>query len=387
MIVKQLYDIVNESTKQFLGEESVLQEDLTNVVDIGTEVFNATSVDNYVRKLVDVIGRVIFVNRPYSGFAPKILRDSWEFGSVLEKIRGDMPVATENESWSLEDGVSYDTNIFYKPKVSAKFFNEKKTFEIDLSFTEMQVKESFNSAERLNAFISMLYNEVDKSFTVKLDGLIMKTIAGLMAETINSDYEDNSDLSTKSGVKAVNLLKLYKDEKDATYDKTPAQAVQDPEFLRFCSFKMGDYVNRLTAMSTLFNVGGTAKFTPKDLLHFIRLNVFDKAMDTYLQSNTYHETLTALPYAEVVPYWQGSGENYTFDEISSIDVISPSGVATKVSGIVGVMFDRDAAMVTNYDRRTTTNYNPRAEFFNNYFKMDSNYLIDTNENCVVFLVA
>lgn len=387
MIVKQLYDIVNESTKQFLGEESVLQEDLTNVVDIGTEVFNATSVDNYVRKLVDVIGRVIFVNRPYSGFAPKILRDSWEFGSVLEKIRGDMPVATENESWSLEDGVSYDTNIFYKPKVSAKFFNEKKTFEIDLSFTEMQVRESFNSAERLNAFISMLYNEVDKSFTVKLDGLIMKTIAGLMAETINSDYEDNSDLSTKSGVKAVNLLKLYKDEKDATYDKTPAQAVQDPEFLRFCSFKMGDYVNRLTAMSTLFNVGGTAKFTPKDLLHFIRLNVFDKAMDTYLQSNTYHETLTALPYAEVVPYWQGSGENYTFDEISSIDVISPSGVATKVSGIVGVMFDRDAAMVTNYDRRTTTNYNPRAEFFNNYFKMDSNYLIDTNENCVVFLVA
>lgn len=387
MIVKQLYEIVNESTKQFLGEEKILQEDLTNVVDIGTEVFNSTSVDNYVRKLIDVIGRVIFVNRPYSGFAPEVLRDSWEFGSVLEKIRGDMPIATENESWTLEDGVSYDTNIFYKPKVSAKFFNDKKTFEIDLSFTETQIKESFNSAERLNAFVSMIYNEVDKSFTVKLDSLIMMTIAGLIAETINSDYSDNTDLTKTSGVKAVNLLKLYKEEKDPSYTKTPAQAVQDPEFLRFCSFKMGDYVNRLTAMSTQFNVGETAKFTPKDLLHFIRLNAFDKAMETYLQSNTYHEALSALPYADTVPYWQGPGKGYTFDEISSIDVVSPSGVETKVTGIVGVMFDRDAIMVTNYDRRTTTHYNERAEFFNNYFKMESNYLIDTNENCVVFFVA
>jgi hypothetical protein len=160
MEMNQIYEAVNAATAAAIGETAVLQENLSNIVDIGTEIFNANSVDKYVRKLVDHIGKVVFVNRKYQGAVPSVLRDGWEYGAVLEKISSEMPEATENESWELEDGASYDPNIFTKPDVSAKFFNKRTTFEIPLSFTEMQVRGSFSGAEQMNGFLSMLFNGV-----------------------------------------------------------------------------------------------------------------------------------------------------------------------------------------------------------------------------------
>ena len=166
MEVKQIYALMNTVTEEVLGKTALVAEDLGNIVDVGTEIFNASALDKYVKSLVNHIGKVVFVNRPYTGGAPSVLMDGWEYGSVLEKISSEMPEASENESWELEDGQSYDPNVFYKPIVSAKFFNKQVTFEIDRSFTEKQVKQSFSSAEQLNGFLSMLYDAVDKSMTV-----------------------------------------------------------------------------------------------------------------------------------------------------------------------------------------------------------------------------
>ena len=384
MEVKQIYQLVNTTTQEILGETAVVKEDLSNIVDIGTAVFNANAIDKYVKSLVNHIGKVIFVNRVYSGSAPSVLMDSWEFGSVLEKIQADLPTASENESWELENGTSYDPNIFYKPTVSAKFFNSKVTFEIPMSFTEMQVKQSFSSVAQLNGFISMLYNSVDKAMTVKIDGLVMRTINNMIAETVHDEYQSET-LNTKSGVRAVKLLKLYNDKFTKTL--TPAQAITDPDFIRFASFTMGVYEDRLAKMSTLFNVGGKERFTPKDMLHVILLSDFAKSADAYLQSDVYHNNFVALPKAETVPYWQGSGVDYSFEEISKIHVNTSSNVEVTVTGVLGIMFDRDALGVTNLDRRVTTNYNPKAEFYTNFYKFDAGYYNDLNENFVVFIVA
>lgn len=384
MQVNQIYELLNNVTDEVLGDHSVISEDLTNVVDIGNEIFNANAVDNYVRSLVNHIGRVIFVNRPYAGNVPSVLMDGWEYGSVLEKISADLPDATENESWDLTDGASYDPNIFYKPKVSAKFFNKRVTFEVPMSFTEKQVKESFSNAEQLNGFMSMLYNAVDRSMTVKLDALIMRTLNNMIGETIYDDYQ-GATLSTKSGVKAVNLLYLYNDQ--FTKELTAADALTDPDFIRFAAYEIGLYSTRLTRMSTLFNVGGKARFTPTDLLHVVMLADFKKAAAVYLQSDTFHNEFTALPNAEEVPFWQGSGQGYDFTDVSAINITTASEHTVNAGGILGIMFDRDALGVTNQDRRVTTNYNPKAEFYNNWYKFDAGYFNDTNENFVVFFVA
>ena len=387
MKVSQVYELLNTVTSEILGDSAVVKEDLSNVVDLGVQIFDNTSVDNYVRSLVDHIGKVIFVNRPYAGGAPSVLMDGWEFGAVLEKIQADIPDATENESWELEDGQSYDPNIFYKPSVSAKFFQKRVTFEVPMSFTEKQVKGSFSSAEQLNSFMSMLYNAVDKSMTVKLDGLIMRTIDAMIGETIHAEYASAS-LSSKSTVKAINLLYLYNNGPNAGGTAlTAAKAMTDPDFIRFAVREMNIIKSRLTKLSDLYNVGGKARFTPNDLLKTVMLADFKESADVYLQSDTFHDEYTRLVPADLVPYWQGSGTGYAFSDISKINITTPSGDDVEASGILAVMFDRDALGVANMDRRTTSNYNPKAEFYNNWFKYDAGYFADLNENFVVFFVA
>lgn len=384
MEVKQIYELMNSVTKEVLGSTAVVKEDLSNVVDMGKEVINQNAVDNYVKSLVNHIGRVIFVDRPYRGGVPSVLMDGWEFGSVLEKIQADIPEASENESWDLVDGQDYNPNIFYKPNVSAKFFNNKVTFEIARSFTTMQVKESFSNAQQLNGFLSMIYNVVEKSLTIKTDALIMRTINNMIGETVHVDYGTDG-LATKSGVRAVNLLYLYNQQFGTTL--TADKCLSTPEFIRFAVYQIGIYISRMSRISTIFNIGGKDRFTPRDLMHIVMLSDFRKAADVYLQSDTFNQQFTELPYADDVPYWQGSGLKYDFADISKIDLKTSSGANVSCPGILCCMFDRDCLGVANIDRRVTTYYNAKAEFYNNWFKFDAGYFNDTNENFVVFFIA
>ena len=376
MDIKQIATIMNSVTNEVLGKTNVVSEDLSNIVDLGTEIIDSNNVDNYVKSLIDHIGRVVFVDRPYRGSVPSIMKDAWEYGSILEKISMDkLPEAVENESWNLTDGQSYDPNVFHKPQVSAKFFNKRVTFEIDMSITERQVKESFSSPEQLNAFFSMIYNAIDKSMTVKLDSLVMRTIDMLIAQSIKA---------SPTGLMVVHLLAKYNSLFGTSLEKS--KAITDPEFIRFAVLQMGLTIDRLSKISTLFNAGEKERFTPKDMLNVVMLSEFKQSANVYLQSSTFHNEFTALPNADTVPYWQGSGKDYGFDSTSKIDVAVNSTDSIEESGILALMFDRDACGVTNLNRRVTTQYNPKGEFFNNFYKFDAGYFIDLNENAVVFML-
>lgn len=379
MKVTQLKDIVNSVTGEVLGKTDVVNDDLSNLVDVGNEIFDTDNVDNYVKKLIDRIGQVIFVNRLYAGGVPSVLMDSWEYGSVVEKISADLPEADENDSWNLQNGQTYSQDTFYQPKVSAKFFNSKVTFDVKLSFTTQQVKESFSNVNELNGFISMLETGVKNSMTVKLDGLIMRTINNMTGQILNS----------ANGLQKVNLLTEYNTASGQTL--TANKALMDKDFLKFASLTIKKYQARITKMSTLFNAGGKARFTTTDNLHTVLLSDFADSAEVYLMSDTFHNDTVSLPNHETVPYWQGSGKSYAFNDISKIDVKIDAGnktpKAVTQTGILGVMFDTNALGVSNLNQRTTTSYNARAEFYTNYYKMDAGYFNDLNENFVVFYIA
>lgn len=390
MEIKQIATMMNTITNEVLGTENIVKEDLSNIVDVGTQIFNAEAVDAYVKSLVNHIGRVIFVDRIYKGTAPSVLMDGWEYGSVLEKITSDeLPEASENDSWQLKDGEKYDPHVYHAPKVSAKFFNKRVTFEIEMSFTERQIKQSFSNATQLNGFISMIQVSVENSMTVKLDSLISRTMNNMIAETIYDDFKTEEGtlgtLAGKSGIKAVNLLHLYNETYGAELEAD--KAITTPDFIRFAAYMIGLYKDRLTKMSTLFNIGKKERFTPNEALNVVLLSEFKRAADVFLQSETFHEEYTKIVDSEVVPFWQGSGDDYSFTNTSNINVATVSEKDVNVSGILGVMFDRNALGVSNLDRRVTTAYNPKGEYYNNFYKMDAGYFNDGNENAVVFLVA
>lgn len=390
MRMEQIYNIVNDITTEVLGEGNVVNEDLSNIVDIGRAFENASSLDNYVKKLIDHIGKVVFVNRPYTGRAPSVLMDGWEYGSILEKIRGDLPEATENESWGLENGASYDVNIFTQPQVAVKFFNDRTTFEIPQSVTERQVKSAFSSAAQMNGLISMLNTDVNNSMTVKTDSLIMRTINAAIGETLHDAFPSGTYHGVTSN-RAVNLLYMYNNSLPAgSPSLTASEAMHDAGFLRFAALTMKKYIRRMQDMSRVFNIGGTARFTPADMMHVVMLADFKEATDVYLydgpgQFNT--ENIRLPGSIETVSFWQGSGTSYSLSDISAINIKTPSGDTVNASNILGVIFDRDTLGVANIDRRVTSNYNGKAEFWNYWHKFDAGYFLDLNENFVVFYMA
>lgn len=391
MEVNQIFELINSVSDEVLGKTDIVKNDLTGIVDLGNEVYNQGAVDNYVKSLVNHIGKVVFVNRPYAGKIPSVLMDAWEFGSVLEKISAEIPAATENDTWNLTDGKEYKQDIFHKPVVSAKFFNSKVTFEVPVSITERQVKESFSSAAQLNGFLSMIYSAVEKSMTIKTDALIMRTINNMIGETLFADAakftpaDKTLNYASASTVRCVNLLYLYNQAKGTKL--TADKCLTDGDFIRFASYQMGLYADRLQSISTLFNVGGKERFTPKDALHTVLLSDFAKGAQAYLYADTYNKEQVLLPNAETVASWQGSGQDYGFAHTSAINIKTSGKHEISIGGVLGVMFDRDALGVCNLDKRVTTNYNAKAEFFNNYYKFDAGYFNDTNENFVVFFVA
>lgn len=384
MLMTQVKDIVNTMAKEYLGEEAIQTEDLTNVVDIGKQILGATDIENFTRKLVDHIGKMVFVDRPYTGRVPSILMDGWEYGSILEKISVELPEATENESWMLEDGKSYDPNVFHAPKVEAKFFNSEVTFEVDMSFTERQVKSAFSNGMQLNAFFSMIYNSIEKALTLRIDSLIMRTINNFTAEVLYTEFS-GGDYTPGTGIRAVNVLARY----NARFGKTltAEECSTDPDFERYLAYLMGLYETRMRVLSKVFNIGGKDRFTPSDKLHVVMLDEVYRGTSVYLQSDVWHNELTALPKAETVPFWQGSGNDYSFNSTSKISVKNSAGHTVETTGILAVMFDHDAVAVTNIDRRVTTNFNGKAEFTNFFYKYDAGYLNDFNENFVVFYAA
>lgn len=378
MDIKQIYGFVNEATEEALGQKGLVSEDLSNIVDVGDAIFNANAMDKYVKALVNRIGKVIFVNRKYEGSAPSVLMNSWEYGSVLQKVsQNQLPKATENETYELQDGQSYDPHVFHQPKgVEAKFYNKYITFEIDMSFTEQQLKMSFTNAVQLNGFISMLYTNVENSMTVKLDELIRRTINNMIGEA----------LSVGEAPRAINLLARFK----AAYpnsEVTVDTALNNPDFIRYACYIIKMTHDRMRTMSSVFNMGGVPRFTPKDKSHIVLLSDFASGADIFLQSNTFHDELSALPTAETVPYWQGSGTSYEFADVSKINVKTVYGDTVEKSGILGVMFDRNALGVSSPERKTTSQWTPNAEFFTNFYKYKAGYFNDLNENFVVFYIG
>jgi len=378
MEVTQIYQIVNETTAQVTGTEPVAEIDANQIVDAGSEVLETDKVDHYVKNLIDRIGKVVFVNRPYSGSTPSVMMDSWQFGAILEKIQYEgLPEAEENDTWNLEDRRSYDPNIFYKPTVSAKFFSERRTFDIPMSFAQRQVKTAFTSAGQLQAFFSMIENAISDGMTVKIDSLVEATINNFIV----TSYGD--------GTSSARVCKLLTEYHDFTGKTAPSAAValSDPEFIRFCAFIMKRKAVQLQRLSTVFNAGGKYRHTSSDRLHMILHADFAAAADTYLQSDTYHNEFVALPHGDKVAFWQGSGSAFAWADTSKISLI-PRGAeeAVTLTNVVGVMFDRDALGVSNLDRRVTTNWNPKGEFTNNWYKFDAGYFNDFNENGIIFVL-
>lgn len=400
MKVNQIATMLNELNEAMVGSDVTFADDLSNIVDAGKQIldFTGESNDNYDRfigKMIDRIGRTIYVDRAYTSQAPDILKDSWAYGSILMKVRAELMDAQENATWQLGDiangtGLSNDQDalgnpivpsrldpfVLNKPNVAAKFYNKRATYEVPITLVDYQLREAFTSAAEMSRFIAMIENRIRVKRTLCTDALVMATIRNLAGVKLATG-------------KAINLLPLY--NATITTPITAADYWTNPDAIRFANKTISLQAKYMEGASTLYNEGDYVTFTPSDRLKAVFLAEFVKDAEVYLYSDTFHNEYDKLEGYSEVAYWQGSSTDGSLSSRSSImgtfidnDEKLVSGAA---DGVIAVLFDEEAAAVCCENDRTTSQRNGRAEYINYFYKWDALYMNDLEENCIVFYVS
>lgn len=402
MLVNQIASTLNSLNEAMVGAEVTFADDLSNIVDAGKAILDFTSeskenYDNFVRGIIDRVGRSVYVDRTYTSQAPNILKDSWEYGSIMMKVRAELQDAQNNSTWQIGDiangtGLSNDQTsggdpivpsrldpyVLSKPTVSAKFYNKRVTYEVAITLVDYQLREAFRSAAEMSRFIAMIENRIRVKRTLCTDALIMATLRNLAGVKIASG-------------KAINLLPLY----NATLAEGTSITADDywtnPDAIRFANKTIALHKKYMTGASTLYNEGNYVTFTPEDRMKAVFLAEFVKDAEVYLYADTFHNEYDKLDGYSEVPYWQGSSTDGSLDSRSTIQGTfidtDEKTVSGGIDGVICMLFDDEAAAVCCENDRTTSQYNPRAEYTNFFYKWDALYMNDLEENCIVFYVS
>lgn len=378
MEINQISEFLGTVYGEVTGKTNVVNENLNNIVDVGAELLSQDYREKYVNSLFNRIGRMEFVERPYEGAAPDISRKRWEWGSILSKSRTkDMP-AVDNPAWSLVKGETVNQFEYNPPEVQTTLFNKMITWEIDLSFVDRQLRQSFTGPGEYDRFMSMLRSHANNNNVQNLDELTMRCINNLIGHRIARN------------VSVIDVGTLYNTINSTNL--TLEQAPYSKDFGRFLAYQIMLYKSRLRRKTANFsdNSEGYTTFTPKSYQHTIILDVFSESMKVYLQSDTFNKDLVEIGDYDTVSYWQGSGSGtaYPMSQISRItaDVAGLPDATKHVDrpGILGIVADRDAMGIINEDRRVEVSYNRRGEYWNNFFKVDTRLFNDPAENALVF---
>lgn len=382
MKYSQIGEVLNDVFDELIGESELITEDLSNIVSVGKTITSNTTFndnfENYAGKLIDRVGKVIFHEDQIDLNELPIYKDSWEYGSLLEKIRVDYPDTEEDQTFDLANYTGEHVFDFKPASYSAKFFNNSTTFRVMISLPKRQLKSAFDSASNMSRLISAIENAVKSKIDIDTVQLQYRTIANLIAEKF------------KSGNSLVNLVDLYRSETGDT-TVTSENFLYSEDALKFANKTINMYSDLIKKPSILYGDGGYTNITSKARQKLLVLTDFKASLDTYLYSGTYHEEYVKLDSFYKVPYWQAGGTDDSYENRSTIDVI-PASEGTDgdtrlniiQSNILGVLFDERACAI-NCEHNETEKINvPDARFMNFWFFRDAQYLNDTDENVVVF---
>lgn len=376
--VNQIFNIVNDVAKQTFGEKAINVVDTSTLVALGDTVLKSNeNTENFTNTLVDRIGKTVFSVRAYkTDNAEGMVREPFEYGCILQKIYVDLPDARENNSWEIGKGNYTPTFApVIKPTLKQKLFNKQTTWEIDVTIPDFMLRTAFTSATEMAVLIDAIFTSMENTMEIALENNKNLTRANFIASKLHSNKPCG----------AINLLHLYNTLTNQTL--TVDACMRDLGFLKWSTQQINLWAKRLSKMSTLFNDEGYKRFTPQSDLIINVLQDYDSAINSYLQSDTYHNEMTKIASTySTVPYWQGSGLNYTFADTSKIDVKIDAETTVTESGIIAVIYDRDAMGVTITERRGTTQRNNKDEYTDYFNKATYGYFNDLSENGIVFYV-
>ena len=375
--VKQIYSILNDVAKQSLGTEAIAVVDTQSFISLGDKVLKSdTDTENFLSKLTDRIAKTVYSVRNYTGINKNLMREPFDYGVIVQKIHVEMPEAKENNAWEIgKPGYTPTYAPVIKPTVSQKLFNKLSTWEIDVTIPDFMLKTAFLNESSMATFIDAIFTAMNNAMVMCADN---------NANLIRANFIGNKIHSAKP-TQAINLLKEYNTLTNANL--TVASCLRDVDFLKWATMQISLWTKRMRVMSKLFNEDSNSKFTSGEYLVLDVLQDFASSTATFLQSDTYHKELVALPMYNEVPYWQGSGTSFAFADTSKISVKIDGTNEVTQGGIIAVAYDYNAIGTTINEPRSTTERNNKDEYTNYYNKATIGCFNDLGENGIVFYIA
>ena len=384
-IIKQKYAVVNDAIADALGKNaSISTLNTTDLVSLGKSLANMNLLEGWYAAMANRIVKTVYFVRVYGQRQRSVLRDEHEYGAFVQKVYYKAPDFTANPEYGIPQApVSPATEYTYNQsspydvsavvEVSASVFGGQGTLALEF-------RTAFISEAEMIRFIDGLYVAADQRIK-----LAEEELTDLAVNTAIAYDVDNN--------KVRNLLTEFNALLPEDADPlTAAQAVRDADFLRYACMEIGQTIDYMGEMSTIFNVEGYETFTDRENMVVEVLSYFARSMEVFLQADTFHDSLVSLPRYESVPRWQRLKNSVAqdFASLSAIKIQNSainSGNALTVNGVVAFVHDIEHVAAYFGHRRTWEKYNERDDVYIHGDTMRKGYAVDGHANGVVFIVA
>ena len=355
------------------------------LVDVGKDVLDSGSVDAYVKSLLTQMGKMVVDAKRYTAELPSIFVDNFEWGGYVERVYFAPQDLITDEMYSLVDGQTYEDHKFYKPKTSAKIYEQAKTIMCPISITRDQMQMAFTSWEQMNSFLSGIYTNVQNTVELAMEAYAHMLISCGIAI---SDKATNTAVHLLTEGITAGLLKP---------EDTPETAMRNENFIRWAMQRISSIRKYMKRYTTAFNNGSIPTFTNDTDNKMVLLTDFANACKFEVRANTFNEKLLGIGDFDEVSCWQAFKSNttpdFSFATNSSVKISADTnntlGIGVNAyngTGIVGIIYDHRAMGLCPHKVKVTTNYTAIADFWNEYYHQLVNYIIDSNYNMVALIL-
>ena len=395
----QVYSIINAMYKQATGKEDLTAVDSSSFVSVATKTL-ATGYDNFMNAMSTVLSRSIFAWRDYDEKFKILDADNERFGNHVRKISPLDDEAVENVEYSLTDGQSYDPWPVRKPKVAQFNYYDKKTWARWISLPKYQIDGAVTGPDEFARFVAMVLGNMRNQIKQDRENTKRLTFNNyLMAVYQDAIYDSGAN----NNQRVVKLLTEYNTLTGGSYTgETIFLPANFTPFIQWVSSRIMNVSDHMEERGYRFhkNITGTniPRFTPKKYQKFALFSDFYRMIESSSFSTTFHEKYVSAGFGgfEPINFLQSSkdGERNSLSMSKYVGLADDGTVYTPAAGeftlsnFFGIIFDRDAMLLTTVNEWTqSTGMNARAGYENLWYHYTHRYCNDMTENSCIFLLA
>lgn len=382
MKVTQIAELLNNTlVPNYLGRETTISEDLSNVVDLGVAIADLTGeeVKNFAGDFIVGVARNVMDTRNYRAETYGLYNDAREYGGVIQRVKAKLLDATDSPIWTLENGQDYFDGKYYGIETDVKVYSKDTAFQIKNSIPTEMYKQYFTSADGVREFVALIESTVDNTMTLQLNTLARTTLQRMILACSNE--------------REIQLLTLYNSTMGLSGDDalTADTALYNAPFLRWAAEIIVRLRNLTQDYNTKYNDGTVETFTPADDLRVVMLDEFSKAIEFNMEADTFHRDIVSVGEFNTINFWQNASKDLlpSLGVTAEVKQDNPADPTTPIviGNVVACIFDRTMCGLTARLDKITAQYIANGDYTTYFHHVANSRFIDTRNTGIILRLA